>query len=300
MKTPEEIKLLLDESVIGQEQAKKHLAVAGYNQLKRINGYKIKKTNALIVGPSGSGKTHLVSTLASILNIPYIIVDCTQLTASGYEGRSVEDFITDLVSSCSGDLQLAQNAIIYLDEVDKIKRKNTSNDVNGLGVQQALLKMIEGCEVSFTSPHSPIEYDSKLNTRNILFIASGAFVDLKDLSSSSLIKFGMIPEFVGRFSIFVKLEELTIDQLCMVLTDSKESILHSYDEWFSSENIEFFFEEDAIRYLAEKAKEEGLGARGLHRELQELLLETQFKIPSLKDKPTEFILNLDLLNSFKK
>ena len=197
IKTPQEIKQLLDEYVIGHEQSKKYLSVAAYNHYKRMRGDNIKKTNVMIIGPTGCGKTYLVSCLSDILQVPFITIDSTQLTASGYEGRSVEDIMTELVNACDGDETLAEYSIIYLDEIDKIKKKNTENDVNGLGVQQALLKLVEGSDVVYTSESGNSQgkkHDSKINTKNMLFICSGAFVDLSNIETTSLIKYGMIPE----------------------------------------------------------------------------------------------------------
>jgi ATP-dependent Clp protease ATP-binding subunit ClpX len=259
MKTPQEIKKLLDEYVIGHEQSKKYLSVAGYNHYKRMRGDNIKKTNVMIVGPTGCGKTYMVSCLSEILGIPFITVDSTQLTASGYEGRSVEDIITELVSVCDGDEERAEKSIVYLDEIDKLKRKNTENDVNGLGVQQALLKLVEGSDVAYTSAHAQNQtHDRKLNSKNILFISSGAFVGLPDIQTISLINYGMIPEFLGRFSIVTKLNDLTVDDFKRILKDSKGSILNSFREWFLTEGIELIVTEDAINILANNAMAKGL------------------------------------------
>lgn len=296
MKTPQEIKKLLDEYVIGHEQSKKYLSVAGYNHYKRMRGDNIKKTNVMIVGPTGCGKTYMVSCLSEILGIPFITVDSTQLTASGYEGRSVEDIITELVSVCEGDEERAEKSIVYLDEIDKLKKKNTENDVNGLGVQQALLKLVEGSDIAYTSAHAQNQtHDRKLNSKNILFISSGAFVGLPDIQTTSLINYGMIPEFLGRFSIVTKLNDLTVDDFKRILKDSKGSILNSFREWFSTEGIELIVTEDAINILASNAMAKGLGARGLQGSLEEVLIDAQFQAPSLPIKPKQFILDAHVM-----
>jgi ATP-dependent Clp protease ATP-binding subunit ClpX len=298
IKTPQEIKQLLDEYVIGHEQSKKYLSVAAYNHYKRMRGDNIKKTNVMIIGPTGCGKTYLVSCLSDILQVPFITIDSTQLTASGYEGRSVEDIMTELVNACDGDETLAEYSIIYLDEIDKIKKKNTENDVNGLGVQQALLKLVEGSDVVYTSESGNSQgkkHDSKINTKNMLFICSGAFVDLSNIETTSLIKYGMIPEFLGRFSIITKLNELTISNFKQILKDSKGSILNSFREWFSTEGIELIVTEDAINILANNAMAKGLGARGLQGSLEEVLIDAQFQAPSLTTKPRQFILDAHVM-----
>lgn len=295
IKTPEEIKNILDEYVIGHHQAKKYLAVAGYNHFKRMRGDKIKKTNVMIIGPTGCGKTYMISNLSQILGVPFITIDCTQLTASGYEGRNVEDMITELVNTCDGDEEKAEKSIIYLDEIDKLKKKNTDNDVNGLGVQQALLKLIEGSDVAYSSGNSGPSYDRKLNTKNILFIASGAFVDLENSETSSLIQYGMIPELIGRFSIITKLEELTLEDFKKILVESKGSILLSFREWFETEKIELIVMSDAIELLAVNALSKGLGARGLQGCLEEVLIDSQFEAPSMKQKPKQFILDSSVI-----
>ena len=298
MKTPEEIKKLLDEYVIGHDKAKKYLSVAGYNHYKRMRGDKIKKTNVMIIGPTGCGKTYMISNLADILNVPFITVDSTQLTASGYEGRSVEDMITELVNICDDDEERAEKAIIYLDEIDKLKKKNTENDVNGLGVQQALLKLVEGSDVAYTSGRNTNQtFDRKLNTSNILFISSGAFIGLENEETVNLIKYGMIPEFLGRFSIITKLNELTIEDFKRILKDSKGSILNSFKEWFLTEGIELIVTEDAIDLLAKNAISKGLGARGLQGTLEEVLIDAQFQAPSFENKPKQFILDAEVVEN---
>lgn len=295
MKTPEEIKKQLDEYVIGHEKTKKALSVAAYNHYKRMRGSNIKKSNVLLIGPTGCGKTYIVSLLAEILGVGFLTADSTQFTSSGYEGRSVEDIISDLVMMCDDDEERASKAIVYIDEIDKVKKKSSqdgSADVGGIGVQQALLKLLEGSEVSYKSKHSDGDYDSKMNTKNIMFICSGAFVGLESADIQGLTKFGMIPEFLGRFSVTTQLSELKLEDYKKILTDSKGSILNSFREWFSSEGIELVVKDSAVVAIAQKAIAKGLGARGLQSVLDETLMNAQFEAPSMKIKPKKFILDL--------
>lgn len=298
MKNPEQIKKELDEYVIGHEKAKKSLAVAAYNHFKRMNGSKIKKSNVILIGPTGCGKTYLVSNLARILGVQFLSSDATQFTAAGYTGRSVESLLSDVYDLCENNKKKAQQSIIYIDEIDKIRKNSTASgpDINGLGVQQSLLKLLEGSDVSFASKSSMNgEHDANLNTSNIMFICSGAFVGLQDSSIKNLVDFGMIPEFLGRFSIITQLQDLTLPDYKKILTDSKGSILNSFKEWFLSEGIEFVIEDSAVNMVAHKAIEKGLGARGLHSILDETLLNAQFEAPSLTKKPRQFILNADVV-----
>jgi ATP-dependent Clp protease ATP-binding subunit ClpX len=301
MKTPEQIKKHLDEYVIGHDKAKKSLAVAAYNHYKRINGSNIKKTNVMLIGPTGCGKTYLVSTLASVLNVTFLTSDAPQFTSSGYQGRSVEEIITDLISVCDGNESKASKAIVYIDEIDKIKKKTQSDDsadVNGVGVQQSLLKLLEGSDVPYISKFSQNgEYDRKMNTKNIMFICSGAFEGLQEGSITNLIDYGMIPEFLGRFSVITKLEDLCLDDYKKILKESKGSILNSFKEWFQDENIELIVEDSAIEAIALKAIEKNLGARGLQGVLDEALLNAQFIAPSMLIKPKKFILDVSVIVS---
>lgn len=303
MKTPEEIKKELDEYVIGHEKTKKSLAVAAYNHFKRMAGFSIKKSNVMLIGPTGCGKTYLVSILAKILNVNFLTSDATQFTSSGYQGRSVEELITDLIGLCEGDEKKASKAIIYIDEIDKLRKKSTDGsgpDVNGLGVQQSLLKLLEGSDVPYISKHSMNgEYDKKMNTKDIMFICSGAFVGLKSPSIQDLTDFGMIPEFLGRFPIITQLQELQFNDYRKILRESKGSILNSFKEWFSSEGIELIVEDSAVDIIAQKAIQKGLGARGLHSILDEALLNAQFEAPSLKIKPKQFVLDGSVVLSGK-
>jgi ATP-dependent Clp protease ATP-binding subunit ClpX len=295
MKTPEEIKKQLDEYVIGHEKTKRALSVAAYNHFKRMNGSTIKKSNVLLIGPTGCGKTYLVSILAQILGVNFLTSDATQFTSSGYQGRSVEELITDLLGICEGNEYKASKSIIYIDEIDKLRKKSNDGngpDVNGLGVQQSLLKLLEGSDVPYISKYSQNgEYDKKMNTKDIMFICSGAFIGLESSSVQSLTDFGMIPEFLGRFPVITQLQELKFDDYRKILRDSKGSILNSFKEWFLSEGIELVVEDSAINIIAQKAIEKGLGARGLHSVLDEALLNAQFEAPSLAIKPKQFTLD---------
>jgi ATP-dependent Clp protease ATP-binding subunit ClpX len=303
MKTPDQIKKELDEYVIGHENAKKALSVSGYNHFKRLTGAKIKKSNLMLIGPTGCGKTYLISTLAKILNVKFITSDATQFTSSGYQGRSVEEIITDLLAICDMKEEIASKAIVYVDEIDKIRKKSVDGnvaDIGGLGVQQALLKLLEGSEVPYVSKQSSNgEYDKKMDTSGIMFIASGAFVGLKEPTIQGLTDFGMIPEFLGRFPIISQLQPLKFDDYRKILRESKGSVLNSFKEWFESEGIELKVEDSAINIIAQKAIEKGLGARGLHSVLEETLLNAQFEAPGLALKPKAFILDSSVVLSGK-
>jgi ATP-dependent Clp protease ATP-binding subunit ClpX len=291
MITPQKIKLYLDEYVIGQEKAKKALAVAAYNHIKRTKySALIKKSNVLMIGPSGSGKTFTVQKLAEFLNTKFMTVDATQFTAAGYAGKDVTDIINELIVFCENNEELASQAIVYIDEIDKIKRKSShdgSPDVNGVGVQQSLLKLLEGSEITYEFNQT----QRKLHTKDILFICSGAFVGLEEHKTDALIKFGMIPEFLGRFSVVASLEPLSKEDLKKILVDSKESVLASFETWFKSEGIELIVHESAIEEIVDNAMNKGLGARGLQNVLDDIFLIAQFEAPSLYPKPKAFVLN---------
>lgn len=303
MECPIKIKLKLDEYVIGHYQTKKALAVAAYSQSKIRAGKKIKKTNVMLIGPTGCGKTYLVSTLAQVLNVDFLITDATKFTASGYSGRNVEEIVSDLMSLCEYDENRAKQAIVYIDEVDKIKKHSmadNSPDVNGVGVQQALLKLLEGGEVSYVSKYSRNgEHDRKLDTKNIMFICSGAFVGLESVSTENLVKFGMIPEFLGRFSTITKLSELTMSDYREILLNSKDSVLNSFREWFLTEDVEVIVSDTAVQLIAERAIEKGLGARGLQGVLDEIFLDAQYELPSLPNKPQKLIIDDEVVLSGK-
>jgi ATP-dependent Clp protease ATP-binding subunit ClpX len=305
---PDDIKRFLDQYVIGQERAKMILSVAVSNHYKRINNKSdsltIQKANVLVLGPTGSGKTLLAKTVAKYLDVPFVVADATSLTEAGYVGQDVDSMITSLLQKAGGDVEKAQRGIVFLDEIDKIGRKSESasitRDVSGEGVQQALLKIIEGtqCEVA-ASPgrKNPGKEMVTIDTTNILFIAGGAFVGIDKIierrtskssigfvsnveqssndmtvSPDDLVKFGLIPEFVGRFGCVVEIDELTKDDLIKVLTSVKSNYLDQYKYLFEIDGIELSFTDGAIEYIAETAAEMRTGARGLHNQLETILL----------------------------
>jgi ATP-dependent Clp protease ATP-binding subunit ClpX len=325
--TPHQIKQILDEYVIGQDQAKKILSVAVYNHYKRLNtslkedDVELTKSNVLMIGPTGSGKTLLAETLARLLNVPFVIVDATTLTEAGYVGEDVESIILRLLQKCDNDVERAQTGIIYIDEIDKISRKSESTsitrDVSGEGVQQALLKLIEGTIASVPPQGGrkhPDQVNIQVDTRNILFICGGAFAGLdkairfrteksagigfsaevkskeEKLSNTDvlqqaepedLVRYGLIPEFIGRLPVMAMLEELDEEQLIQILTEPKNAITKQYAKLFEMENTKLEIRIEALQAVANKAIERKAGARGLRSILEHALLETMYDLPSL-------------------
>ncbi|MEY8391684.1 ATP-dependent Clp protease ATP-binding subunit ClpX [Lachnospiraceae bacterium] len=317
---PHKIKASLDEFVVGQEHAKKVMSVAVYNHYKRVtcdnlDGIEIEKSNMLMLGPTGSGKTYMVRTLAKLLDVPLAIADATSLTEAGYIGDDIESVVSKLLAAADNDVERAEHGIIFIDEIDKIAKKKTTNqrDVSGESVQQGMLKLLEGAEIEV-----PVGANSKnamvplatVNTKDILFICGGAFPDLEDIIKERLNKqsamgfhadlkdkydgeenllqrvevedirkYGMIPEFLGRLPVIFALDALTEDMLVRILTEPRSAIVKQYQKLLSIDEVKLEFEEDALHAIARKAKEKDVGARALRAIIEEFMLDIMYEIP---------------------